>query len=91
MPNNAYARGAAFERTIVEHVRGFGWFAVRSAGSHGLVDVLAIDQNGGPHFIQCKTGKAKMSKKEWNALCVLGDQYRASVYEVTPETYKEIL
>lgn len=91
MGNNNYARGAAFERKVKEHLESFGWLAIRAAGSHGLVDVIGIDQDGGVHLIQCKTGKAKMSKQDWDALCELGDRYGAWVYEVTPETYKENL
>lgn len=89
--NNNYARGAAFERKVKEHLESFGWLAVRAAGSHGLVDVIGIDQDGGVHLIQCKTGKAKMKAADWDALCALGDKHGAFVYEVNPNNYKELL
>ena len=51
-----YARGAAFERAIVQHFRDHGFFAVRSAGSHSPVDVVAWDADS-LYLIQAKTGK----------------------------------
>jgi len=36
-----YQKGAAFERKVKADLISKGWFAVRSAGSHGAVDIIA--------------------------------------------------
>lgn len=49
-----YARGADLERAIAARLRTAGCpLVIRSAGSHGAVDVLAIG-NGATLLIQCK-------------------------------------
>lgn len=71
-PNNNYARGAQFERKVKDYLESKGFYAVRAAGSHGLTDVIAIaplkylleDMGAVILFIQCKTGKATMSKAD---------------------------
>lgn len=45
MPNPRYLAGRRAEYAIVKAYRDAGWNAVRTAGSHGLFDVIAI---GGP-------------------------------------------
>lgn len=93
MPNSSYARGAAFERKVKDYLESNGWFASRSAGSHGLTDVVALAPIGpreGDYqmtrvvLIQCKTGKAKMSKKERELLTRQALAYNASAYELSP-------
>lgn len=37
----SYPSGAALERRVKEDLEDRGWFAVRSAGSHGPADVMA--------------------------------------------------
>ena len=37
-----YTRGASFEREICKHLRVAGYLAARSAGSHGIGDVIAL-------------------------------------------------
>lgn len=91
MGNNNYVRGAAFERQVKAYLEAQGWFAIRAAGSHGLVDVLAIRPDNVVHFIQCKTGKAKMSKAEWAKLASIAETFNGRALEVTPESYKELL
>lgn len=91
MGNNNYVRGAAFERQVKAYLEAQGWFAIRAAGSHGLVDVLAITPTGSVCFIQCKTGKAKMSKQDKMDLDALASKYGAIPMEVTPTSYKEQL
>lgn len=89
--NNNYKRGAAFERLIKAYLEDAGWFAIRAAGSHGLVDVLGINTHGYPIFIQCKTGKARMTNKERDSLAALAYKYGGTWVEVTPDNYKELL
>ena len=94
--NNNYTRGAAFERTVKAYLEFLGYYAVRAAGSHGLTDVIALKHDGIDRehhvlFIQCKTGKAKMTKAERLAFDELGKEFVATVLEVTPDNYKELL
>ena len=37
-----YSRGAAFERRIKKDLEKRGYYAIRSAGSHGLIDIAAF-------------------------------------------------
>lgn len=49
-----YSRGAKFENDVKKDMQASGWFVVRSAGSHGPVDLVA--QSPGPvvAWVQCK-------------------------------------
>lgn len=83
MPNNNYARGAAFENKVKAALEKDGWYAVRAAGSHGLTDVIAL--RGYAHdcahdvlFIQCKTGKARMTKAEKIELHKTAERHNAT-------------
>lgn len=55
-----YSRGADFERRVMKLLEDRGYFCVRSAGSHGAVDIVAMrgPVMGGPPgwrlLIQCK-------------------------------------
>ena len=55
---SAYARGAARERQVVELFQSRGWFAARSAGSHGPADVIALREGYQPLLVQVKTDVA---------------------------------
>jgi Holliday junction resolvase len=83
-----YRRGADFERRLKKHLEALGYFVVRSAGSKGLVDLVAFGPEG-VYFIQCKlTGKIKPSD-----LTDLGDLamlYGAKPIMATPQNFKEI-
>ena len=37
-----YSRGANFERRVQKFLIGLGWHCTRSAGSHGLFDLIAF-------------------------------------------------
>jgi len=53
----AYARGAAFERRVRRLLEEDGWFVVRSAGSRGAVDLIALRERGNVlrvQLISCK-------------------------------------
>lgn len=41
-----YANGAAAERQVIRGLKGAGYRAMRSAGSHGPIDVVAWNGNG---------------------------------------------
>jgi len=52
-----YARGAAFERRVRKELEDDGWFVVRSAGSRGAVDLIALRERGNVlrvQLISCK-------------------------------------
>lgn len=51
-----YARGANFERQVKADLEGRGYFVIRAAGSHGIVDLVAFPPSpiDDPLFIQCK-------------------------------------
>jgi Holliday junction resolvase len=51
---NNYARGANFERDVKRDLEGKGYFAIRSAGSHGAVDIVAFGPKHPVWFIQAK-------------------------------------
>jgi Holliday junction resolvase len=47
--------GADFERAVKRHLEGKGYFVIRSAGSHGPVDLAAWPLGDGKVvFVQCK-------------------------------------
>jgi Holliday junction resolvase len=49
-----YQKGANFERLVLKDLRNKGWLAIRSAGSHSKIDILAVKE-GLIRAIQCKT------------------------------------
>lgn len=58
MPNRNYINGANFERRVKKELEEQGWLCFRTAGSHGVADVIAIQGGRVPRLIQCKlTGK----------------------------------
>lgn len=79
MSNNNYKRGAAFERRVMAMYEKAGYTTFRTAGSHGIADIIAIQKIYDFYdecdmsdilLIQCKYG-AKISKKERDALFAL--------------------
>ena len=69
-----YARGANFERKVKELWEDRGYFVVRSAGSKGPVDLVAIAYEYRPILIQCKlTGMITAAEKK--RLRELGEDY----------------
>ena len=62
-----YERGRAYEYRIAKKLRAEGWTVLRTAGSHGFADLVAIEQAiQFPNefrrikLIQCKSGKSKL-------------------------------
>ena len=49
-----YSRGADFERRVQKYFEKQGYFVIRSAGSHSLIDLVAL-KGGEVQLIQCKT------------------------------------
>lgn len=59
-----YSRGATFERKIKKEYEGDGWYVIRSAGSRGPVDLVAIHWQLGVELIQCKLRKPTKRERE---------------------------
>ncbi len=70
-----YAKGAGFELEVRNVLLEDGWVAVRSAGSHGIIDVLAIKQNE-KWFVQCRT-RGNLSGSERTELVALAKKHYA--------------
>ena len=62
--NKKYVRGRAFEYNIATVFRRKGYYVMRSAGSHGPADLIAVKKGRSPIMIQCKTGETKISMEE---------------------------
>jgi len=60
---NNYGRGRVVEYKITEELRAAGYFAVRTAGSKGLFDIIGYKDNE-LRLIQAKRIKAKKAKKK---------------------------
>lgn len=52
-----YTRGRAKEYKLKNFLIAKGYEVFRSAGSHGVADLVAISKNGHVYFIQLKTRK----------------------------------
>jgi Holliday junction resolvase len=77
-----YRRGRALEYRIRDDLRERGYLVVRSAGSKGAVDLMAVG-NGDILLVQSKRdGWAKPSERA--ALVVLAEQYGALAIIATP-------
>ena len=74
MTNKNYVSGRQFEYRVKKYLEDKGYYVVRSAGSKGQIDLVAVPTLIRPSadvlFIQCKHG-AKISKKERDALLEL--------------------
>lgn len=75
-----YSRGANFERLVQKLLEEQGWFVIRSAGSHGLVDLVAFKQDCITRFIQCKISKGDMTKAAKRELAVLAIKHKACAW-----------
>ena len=64
MPNRKYNKGANFERAVKKGLEGFGLFVVRSAGSKGPADLIAIDESGDVTLIQCEVNATTKRKRD---------------------------
>ena len=84
MVNKNYQSGRAFEYRVKEFLEQHGFFVMRSAGSKGKIDLVAIPMFRPPTFVdynyesllllvQCKHG-SKISKPEREGLLELEKQ-----------------
>ena len=61
-----YSRGAAFERRVRDLLESIGYLTIRSAGSKGVADLVALS-SGSTLLVQCKRS-GLISTAEWNTL-----------------------
>lgn len=54
MPNAKYISGRAFEYETMREFKKLGYETFRTAGSHGLFDVIAVKRDCPTLLIQCK-------------------------------------
>jgi len=59
----SYVRGRRFEYYVMKKLEDLGYYVVRSAGSHGTFDLIAI-KNGAALGIQCKLGNVSRAEKD---------------------------
>lgn len=73
MPNKNYINGRNFEYKVKKIWEDQGYYVIRSAGSHGIADLVALDFDGqytSVVLIQCKT-RGVISKKDKEELLEL--------------------
>lgn len=82
-----YRRGADFERKTKKEWEANGWFVVRSAGSKGPVDLVAIQRGVGESdvvLIQCKIS-GRISPGKFIELSNLAKALYATAFIATKE------
>lgn len=52
----SYAKGATAERDLCKRLRSEGWWACRTAGSHGSFDIIAAKRGRPLRMLQLKRG-----------------------------------
>jgi len=70
-----YRRGADFENKVKEDFEDAGYYVMRSAGSKGVADLIALDMllpGRRPVMVQCKLPSAPLSVAGWNHLFRIG-------------------
>ena len=85
--NRNYVRGRAKEYRVKAKLEKEGWTVLRTAGSHGPFDLVAIKRprwsldEGQMRLIQCKSGKSqeRESKKALEGIRLYGGQYEVEV------------
>jgi len=77
--NNNYRRGYNFELRVKRSLEKRGYFVVRSSGSHGPADLLAVSKDGKVLAIQCKLD-GYIPPKEFRKLLTLTSRYPVVAY-----------
>lgn len=80
-----YSSGRAFEWRVLHALEDAGWIPMRSAGSHGIADLVAFCDHR-VAVIQCKTDGA-LYGEQYNALASLAGPAR--VIPVLAQSAKE--
>ena len=56
--------GYHFERDCLKRLQACGWYAMKSAGSSGAADLIALKHDRMPVMVQCKTSKNGLTLKD---------------------------
>jgi Holliday junction resolvase len=88
MPNSNYARGVRLERLWMAQMRAKGYVAMRSAGSHGLIDCIAWNREE-VIMAQVKNGNAAYSDKDIGELLEMKRPIGVSVFLVVRDGGKQ--
>ena len=89
--NKNYVQGRAFEYKIATLFRRKGYYVVRSAGSHGPADLVAVKKGLQPILIQCKTGNAGISTDERDILYLTAKETGSIAIVASKEARKPTL
>ena len=58
-----------YERKQINKLREQGWYVIKSAGSHGIADLIALKKETGEiKLVQCKCGLAELGDKAKNTI-----------------------
>lgn len=87
MPNPNYAAGVRFEREVLAARRDRHQCEVmRTSGSHGLFDLIAIRPNGQVELIQCKRVRTERDAArmitDWQQIPPLGCRPLGHYYQI---------
>lgn len=92
MPNRNYVNGYNFERLTKKKWEEKGFYVIRSSGSHGIADLVALcaGSSGNPmvYLIQCKT-KGKISLQDRESLKNTASGIGATAVLVYRDEYKK--
>jgi Holliday junction resolvase len=95
---NQYRRGSRFELQVKKMFEARGYYVMKSAGSRGIADLIALDkvsaQECGPHIlIQCKLDgvMSEKEKSELVQLAILTHTTAMLVYKADGEIIEDIL
>ena len=83
-----YRRGADFERRVCRYFEKAGHFVIRSAGSHSIIDLVAI-KGGEVTLVQCKINGV-LSKNERLQLQELHRYTGCQVLLISRNVYKMV-
>lgn len=67
------SRGTYLEHVVMDHLRDRGWCVIRSAGSHGAADVVAV-RPGTVLLVQAKVRLSLLGSREWSELYQLAER-----------------
>ena len=84
-----YKKGAKFEYKVREIYRKLGYEVIRSAGSRGPFDLIAINpETKQIRLIQCKAGYLSKNQKQaiLEPLLAFEGQYSVDISLATPQT-----
>ena len=67
-------RGDYFERQTRADLEAHGWLVLRSGGSLGVADLIAVSRRGKPLLVSCKLG-GRISQAERTDLATAAERY----------------